>query len=205
MAFKREYEKKGISLPGLIDIVFLLLIFSLVTLSVSQSVIDQPGQDQEDTAFPLPEIESQTAKRLEQELTTILFQIEHNNAEDFSSPLIIYTLLPDEDLEQTVDGALKIAMADSLLHATFPQNFLDLSDRQFRNLRACRLIRKSIRQYKEDNFFEPNPMNSIEIRAVRDTEFKIINYILQFTSTFKDTIPRFMVRTINGKEVVVGV
>jgi hypothetical protein len=48
-------------------------------------------------------------------------------------------------------------------------------------------------------------MNSIEIRAVKDTEFRIINYIMEQVSAYADTIPRLMWRTLTGKETGYGV
>lgn len=204
MAFKREEEKKGISLPGLIDIVFLLLIFSLVTLTVSQSLVDNAGEHDKDAEFKLPEIESAAARKVENELTTLLFQIEHLVENDAASPKVVFALNPDRPNSQTVKTARETAGADSTRFRQFPADFLSLSDAAFSRLAACRFIREEIRRYKEAHFLGPDPTHAIEIRAVRDTEFRIINHILEYTSTFNDTIPRFMVRTISGKEVSLG-
>jgi len=205
MAFKREQDKKGISLPGLIDIVFLLLIFSLVTLTVSQTMTESQGTENKPVDFPLPKVESLAAKQLDQTLSTLLFQIEHADNENLNSPKVVYALNPSYPDSKTVDAARISAGADSTRYRTFPMDFLALSNRQFERLEACRFIRNEIRAYKKAHFFRPEPTNAIEIRAVEDTEFRIINHILEFTSTFKDTIPSFMVRTISGQEVAVGI
>jgi biopolymer transport protein ExbD len=205
MAFKRDEERKGISLPGLIDIVFLLLIFSLVTLSVSQSVADNSGDHDKAVEFQLPEIESVATKQLDADLTTLLFQIEHVNPDDYSTQKVVYVLDPHAPNSATVKLAREHAGQDSTLYRVFPEDFLSLSDRQFQRLEACRFIREKIRSYKNKYFLYPDPTNAIEIRAVKDTEFRIINHILEYTSTFQDTIPSFMVRTVSGKEVVIGI
>ena len=98
---------------------------------------------------------------------------------------------PSRPNSETVKTAREAAGADSTRFRRFPANFLSLSDAAFARLEACRFIRQEIRRYKEAHFFGPDPTQSIEIRAVRDTEFRIINHILEYTSTFNDTIPRF--------------
>lgn len=204
MAFTRKSERKGLSLPGLIDIVFLLLIFSLVTLTVSQSMTESQGTDNKPVDFALPKVESMATKKLEQTLNTLLFQIEHVDQNDLRSAKVVYVLNPFVPDSKTVSAARRVAGLDSTRYRTFPNTFLSLSDRDFQRLEACRFIREEIRKYKNAHFFTPEPSNSIEIRAVEDTEFRIINHILEYTATFKDTIPSFMVRTISGQEVSSG-
>ena len=63
------------------------------------------------------------------------------------------------------------------------------------------MIARAIEEHKEVYFFEPNPTNAIEIRAVKDTEFRIINFIMERCSAYGDTIPRLMLRTLTGREV----
>jgi hypothetical protein len=60
------------------------------------------------------------------------------------------------------------------------------------------MIKNEIIGYKDNHFFEPKPTNSIEIRAVWDTEFRIVNFILETCSALGDTIPRINVRTMSG-------
>jgi biopolymer transport protein ExbD len=201
MAFVREDEKKGLSLPGLIDIVFLLLIFSLVTLSVSQNTLVAKKTGDKDAEFDLPETANPATVDADELLQTLLLQIEHQNPDDLKSPKVVYTLLPSLTDSITVEAARAVAARDSLF-APFPDNFLDMSDHEFWQTSACRLIRESITSYKENHFFRPDPTNSIEIRAVKNTEFRIVNYILEFTSTFGDTIPKFMIRTLSGNDGV---
>ena len=95
------------------------------------------------------------------------------------------------------------AIRDSLF-AVFPQNFLKLTDKKFSQTKACSLIHSQIKKYKDTYFLEPSPTNSVEIRAVKDTEFRIVNFIMEQCSAYGDTIPQIMLRTLAGKEVAVG-
>ena len=195
MAFQRNNERKGLSLPGLIDIIFLLLIFSLVTLSVSESTVDTEVSGENISDIDLPETKTWKTDEVAENLNTLMFQIEH--ADTISSQKIVYILKPSKNGSVTIYQARGIAMRDSIF-AKFPQNFLDMDDREFYNTRACQMIKNAIIGYKDNHFFEPKPTNSIEIRAVRDTEFRIVNFILETCSALGDTIPRINVRTMSG-------
>jgi biopolymer transport protein ExbD len=195
MAFQRDDDKKGLSLPGLIDIIFLLLIFSLVTLSVSESNVDTevPGKNIRD--IDLPETKTWKTDEVPETLNTLMFQIEH--ADTTSSQKVVYILKPSKNGSVKIHQAREIAMRDSIF-AKFPQNFLDMDNQEFSNTRACQMIKNEIIVYKDNHFFEPKPTNSIEIRAVWDTEFRIVNFILETCSALGDTIPRINVRTMSG-------
>ena len=203
MAFVKYDEKKGISLPGLIDIIFLLLIFALVTLSVSQAKVEtQRGGDKE-VEFDLPETKMSETEEVEEVLQTLLLQIEHLDNRDTQSPKVVFVLRPSLKDSVTLQKAKSSAMRDSLF-AVFPSDFIRMDDREFSQAPPCTLISWAIHNYKNENFFEPNNTNSIEIRAVKDTEFRIINFILERCSVYGDTIPRIVFRTLTGKEVRSG-
>ncbi|MFH1943967.1 MAG: hypothetical protein ABIL68_17830 [bacterium] len=203
MAFSRNEEKKELSLPGLIDIIFLLLIFSLVTLSISQAKVETQKKGNRDFDLDLPETKSRESEALDEVLQTLLFQIEHVDNEDQDSPKILFVLRPSVKDSLTLQEAKTKAIADSLF-AVFPEDFIDLSDGEFARTRPCRLIRRAIREHKETYFFKPDPTNAVEIRAVADTEFRIMNFIMEQCSAYGDTIPRFMLRTFMGREVTYG-
>jgi len=198
MAFVRNEEKKGLSLPGLIDIIFLLLIFSLVTLSVSQTKVETQKSGDRDFDFDLPETESRETEEVEEVLQTLLFQVEHVDPSDLESPKILFVLQPSVRHSLTLQEAKLRAIEDSLF-AVFPENFLDLSSWEFAQTPPCRLIRWAIRQHKDAHFLEPNPTHAIEIRAGKDTEFRIVNFIMEQCSAYGDTIPRLMLRTLTGR------
>ena len=204
MAFTRKDEKKGLSLPGLIDIIFLLLIFSLVTLSFSQAKVESKRSGENTDAFDLPEAKVAETVEVEDVLQTILFQVENVDPEDLNSLKTLYVLLPSAVDSLTVEEAKQVAERDSIF-AVFPRGYIGMDDRTFERTDACRLIRSTLRTYVDQNFYEPNSMNSIDIRAVKDTEFRIINYIMEQVSTYADTIPRLMWRTLTGKETADGV
>lgn len=204
MAFHHTEEKKGLSLPGLIDIIFLLLIFSLVTLSFSQAEVDARKRSERAVEFDLPETNVKHTKEAPDLLSTLLLQIEHTDPQDDSSPKIVYVLWPSNGDSITVSQAKERALQDSLFQP-FSTDFLQLSDRAFTQMPPCTLIHWAIHAYKEENFVEPKSTNVIEIRAVRDTEFRIVNFIMEECSAYGDTIPRFTLRTLTGKEVSGGV
>jgi len=203
MAFTKSEEKKGLSLPGLIDIIFLLLIFSLGTLSFSESAGDKDQGGEESVDLQLPEARVTDTFKADEILQTLLFQIEHSVPEDQVSPKVVYVLWPASEDSLNIEQAKNNAIEDSLF-AVFPMNFLDLSKQDFAQTPPCTLIHWALHTYKQDHFREPNYFNTIEIRAIRDTEFRIINFIIEACSAYGDTIPRFTIRTLSGQEVGIG-
>lgn len=199
MPFKHNDERKGLSLPGMIDIIFLLLVFSLVTLSVSQANVEAEKRGEEGVESDLPKTASANTQELEERIRTLVFEVDYTDKEDHRSPKIVYILKPSKGDSLTFAEAKQIARRDSLF-SEFPQNFLALSDQAFGQTSDCRLIRQSLHDYKEEHFFEPGPTNSIEIRAVRETEFRIINYILGCCSAYGDTIPDIAMHTLTQRE-----
>ena len=204
MAFIRKEEKKGISLPGLIDIIFLLLIFSLATFSFSESWNKEQEGGKGAVDFDLPEAKAMETFEPEEVLQTLMFQIEHMDPQDLTSPKAVYILWSSWEDSLTIEEARRHAERDSLF-AVFPPDFLTLSDQDFSQTSPCTLIHWALRTYKNDYFLEPKHSNTVEIRAVRDTEFRIINFIMEQCSAYGDTIPRFMIRTISEEEVDGGI
>ena len=205
MAFSHDDEKKGISLPGLIDIVFLLLIFSLVTLSVSNAPISERTAGEKEIHFNLPKTASQSTSDAGTVLRTLCFQIEYLDAESSGGPKVAYALWPSVRDSITVEEARFRAQQDSLKMAVIPEGIVSMNPQDFERTDFCRMISRNIEEYKARYFNEPRQENSIEIRAERDTEFGLINYILVYAGAFGDTIPSFVVRTLSGREVGHGV
>jgi biopolymer transport protein ExbD len=200
MAFiKKNIEKKGLTLTSLIDIIFLLLIFSLVTLPISQTRVEKKRRGDQGAEFSLPETGSIETEETGRILQTLLFQIELSNPDSIQSPKIVYILWPSiKDSLNLADAKIK-ALRDSLF-SVFPDNFLKMNDLVFSKTAPCSLIRWAVHKYKEDHFFKPDPSNSIEIRADRNTEFRIVNFIMEQCSTYGDTIPRVVLRTLAARE-----
>lgn len=196
---KKDNEKKGLSLPGLIDIIFLLLIFSLVTLSITQAKVETKRRGDQSIEFALPETRSTETEEIDDVLQTLLFQIERADSMYPPNSKIVYVLWPSVKDSLGINEAKINAQEDSLF-AVFPMHFLKMGDLTFSKTEPCRLIQWAIHKYKEEHFFKPDLANSIEIRAVKDTEFRIINFILEQCSAFGDTIPRVVLRTLTVKE-----
>lgn len=201
MPFKRTVDRKGLSLPGLIDIIFLLLIFSLVTLSVSQARIEEKSKGDQSVDFELPEFASRVTEEADKHVATLLFQVEYKEHKNPESPRVVYVLQPAKKGVITVDEAKQAALDDSVF-AEFPADFLSLSDAAFKRLDACRLIKQSLDAYKRENFFKPDLSNSVEIRAVKGMEFRIFSYILELCSAYGDTIPQVNIHALGGREII---
>ncbi len=200
MAFiKKNNDKKGLSLPGMIDIIFLLLIFSLVTLSISQARVETKRRGDQSTEFSLPETRSTETEETGGILQTLLFQIERSDPENVQSPKIVYILFPSIQDSISLEEAKINAQRDSLF-ATFPDNFLKMNDLVFSKTAPCDLIQWAIQKYKEDHFTKPDLSNSVEIRADKNTEFRIVNFIMEQCSVYGDTIPRVVLRTLTARE-----
>ncbi|MFO7890260.1 MAG: biopolymer transporter ExbD [bacterium] len=194
MSFKKDYPKKGISLPGMIDMIFLLLIFSLVTLSYTNPDISHHAGGQPIKRLDLPAINSNLTEEKDIILTTLMFEVKFVE-DDITNPRVLYVLLPSGDTTK-YSHAKREAIEDARCD-TFPDNFLNLNDNAFASLSACQLIRESINDYKKAHFLKPNLNNSVEIRADRNIEFRIFNYILDQCSAYGDTIPRVITRSLS--------
>ena len=94
MAFSKQESRKDLSLPGLIDIIFLLLIFSLVTLSVSSVKVEADEGKGSAVDYNLPEARVKETLEIDKVLQTLLILVEHEDLEESDSPKIVYTLWP---------------------------------------------------------------------------------------------------------------
>ncbi len=195
MPFKKSEDKREVELPTLIDVVFLLLIFFLVTFSVSA-----PGNK---TALPenqadlpnLPEASGSYLINQNEILETLLIQVSHEDRTDAASPKIAYMLWPSVKDSFTVHKAFINAKTDSSAFRVFPDNFLTMNDEEFKNCPPCSLVAAHIDSYKVQYFSKPNPSNHIELRVEKDIEFRIVNHIIDLCSAYGDTIPRLVFRT----------
>ena len=198
VAFQKKEEIKSLELPTLIDVVFLLLIFFLVTISLLRPGLPSPIPGPPRKPFDLPEAKGSKIDGEKEILETLLIQIERKDEKDPLSPKLVYTLWPSIKDSVTLEQARAKAKEDSLF-AEFPPNFLSMGDQEFANSPPCSLIAKSIKDYKNLAFKEPGLSNFIEIRAIKDTEFRIINFIMIQCSAYEDTIPKLVFRTLSEK------
>ncbi|MCD6117321.1 hypothetical protein J7K93_09920 [bacterium] len=206
MAFIKNDERKSLSLPGMIDIIFLLLIFSLVTLSTSESGVEAKKRGEHTDKFDLPHVNQAETYEVSTVLKTLLFQIE----KDTSGAKYVLALWPNVRDSLTLDQARQIAVNNWIASSQkgvkpkfmvkVPENYLKLSEADFKKTDVCKLISSSIRKYQEENFFEPSLSNRIEIRAVKDTEFRLINYIMSESGKYGKLIPRCVFRTLTEEK-----
>jgi biopolymer transport protein ExbD len=196
MAFNRKREQKELNLPSLIDVVFLLLIYSLVTIPIERSETGSAGPADASARkeLELPFVQSRKTAEIDPILRTFVIQIENEVPGDPLSARMVFILKPSEK-DSTLGQAMATAMRDSTF-ARFPDGFLGLSDPDFLQTRACRLIREQIRRFERGRVTPGSSSDRIEIRAVKNTEFRIVNAVMRECSAYGDTLPAIAVRTL---------
>jgi biopolymer transport protein ExbD len=196
MAFIRKREQKELNLPSLIDVVFLLLIYSLLTIPIEKSETStaSPADAKAPREVDLPFVKSRKAVDIDPVLRTFLIQIDNENPQDPGSARVV-TILKPSDKDSTLAQAMETALRDSAF-ASFPADFLAMGEREFSQTRACRLIRDEIRRFERGKPARRDVSRRIEIRAVKNTEFRIVNAIFRECSAFGDSLPAVAVRTL---------
>jgi biopolymer transport protein ExbD len=196
MAFSKKRDQKELNLPSLIDVVFLLLIYSLVTIPIEKSETSSTNTAKASTRkeITLPFVRSRKTLPIDPTLRSFLIQIENETPDDPKSARMVYILKPSEK-DSTVGQARESAVRDSVF-ARFPDNFLEMSDAAFSQTRACRLIRDELRRFERGKMKTMDVSARIEIRAAQNTEFRIVNAIMRECSAYGDTIPAIAVRTM---------
>jgi biopolymer transport protein ExbD len=201
----RDAAEREVELPTFIDMIFLLLIFFIATLTLSTTGEKKPVPSDQQKEFNLPKATGRVVQGEEVHLTNLLFQIENLVQKDSSTSKVLYVLWPDEQNKKTemelyaeIEKNLKAELPDSTYFAVFPENYLDMSYRQQEESRAFALIKDMIRAYHSERlaYSSSKLANTIEIRATRETEFRIINYIMQQCSLFEDDIPKVTFRVM---------
>ncbi len=191
MPFIKKYDQKSLTLPSLIDVVFLLLIYSLVTIPMERG-----GPSEE---FSLPHIQSPKTQDAEGVVKNLVIQIENERPEDPRSPRVVYILLPSQPF-CTIEEARKLALQANRYASLSSDSIRILSDSQFRASKVCRLIQDEIRKYVAIHGNGAHWTSKIEIRAVRNTEFRLLNFILRQCSEYGDLVPSIAVRTLSEME-----
>jgi len=196
MAFKRNEEKNpGLELTSLIDIVFLLLIFFLVSFAFSLAGDVSESKVYSEMRLPktnteLPAIETDV-------LNNLMIQINVDSSGNGSTVRTAYVLWPsyDEGRKRTRGAALQQSLQDSTF-AAFPENFVQVPASGFSAVAACTLITNSIARYVEiEREYRKNKRPIVEIRAAQNTEFKIVNFIMETCSAYGDDMPQVIIRT----------
>lgn len=189
MPFTKKHDQKSLTLPSLIDVVFLLLIYSLVTIPMERG-----GPSEE---FPLPSIQSPIAQDAEAVIKNMVIQIENEIRNDPRTRRVVFILLPTQR-NITIEEAKRMAIQAQRYASLSSDSIRTLSDSQFRTSTMGRLIRNEIQNYV-NRFPRTNRprINRIEIRAVQNTEFRLLNFILRECSEYGDSIPSIAVRILS--------
>ena len=196
MTFKKGIQLKEIELVGLIDIVFLLLIFFLLTIVVN------PGGKKEATPpiepldkMPEAEMKGSDIDRL---VSTLIIQVEYDSTRE-GSPFCAYFIEKDKDQKTTLFRiAYTRAKEDTNRWADIPPNFDQLLEHH-KNIASQENIppdymAPKVIQLVEEKVPENRENGYIEIRAAGNTEFGFINFIL--TECSADTINYVAFRTL---------
>jgi|GEM_PF-533533 len=212
MANKKEKKnkyffenKREIELPTLIDMVFLLLIFFISTLSLSSSG-DQDLPTPSRKSFTLPRARGETSVLTDEILSTLLIQVTHVN-DNPASPKVVYILQPDEQNKLTEVQALKKvkeeisrSSPDSSHYGIVPENAFEMPGAVRDTTHVFSIIRQNIQEYTEEHLHTPSISNTIEVRAAQDTEFGIINYIMEQCSQYGNLIPKITFRVLSSEK-----
>ena len=194
MAFKRQDNPRELELTSLIDIVFLLLIFFLVSFAFSMAGDVSQSKSLNELALPKSSMSQVPIKG--NKLLNLLIQIMPDTA-SASQTRAVFVLWPSYDGEEalTEEMAFKKTLSDSTF-SNFPLDYLKLPATEFTKTDACKLISLSIKQYVErERLLRQNERPMIEVRAEKNTEFKILNFILEQCSLYDEHVPQIIFRT----------
>jgi len=195
MAFKRDIPPERNELTSLIDIVFLLLIFFLISFSFSLTA--DVNESKVYSEIELPKTNTDLPVMRDDRLENLMLQIVPDTTGGVNTRKVLVLWPAYEDTASISRGqALLTALEDSTF-ASFPEFFLFLPDAEFARLPASQLIAQSIAQYVEDEkFYHGNTRPIVEVRAEKNTEFRIISFIMDQCSAYKDAIPQIIIRTV---------
>ena len=194
MAFKRTEEKAGLELTSLIDIVFLLLIFFLVSFAFS--LTGNVSESKIYSEMPLPKTNTDLPPVDSDVLNNLMIQL-NSDSTATGVQRTAYVLWPSYNgaKKLTRGSALQTTMKDSTF-ASFPIDFIRMQKKEFTSVPACTLITGSVARYVElEKDFRRNKRPIVEIRADKNTEFKIVNFIMETCSAYGDNMPQVIVRT----------
>jgi hypothetical protein len=198
MAFHRAKPgKKNLWFPSLMDVIFMVVIFSILNIQISPMVNEEPGEGRENVP-DLPLIAESQIDAADT-LQTIMFYINYNDTLPVHGPKRISVLKPEIGRTRTIRQALDLAFLDTVrLSKLLPMDMGSLGRMEFERTGACRMIRDQIHEYKNSQLLSLDPKNphAVEISAVQGTEYRIIDYIMRQCAVYGDTIPLCIFRTL---------
>ena len=127
------------------------------------------------------------------------------------SPEIVYILWPDKKHRRTENDAYEILKSemkktspDSSFYATITSNLMNLDKKEFEKSRPCFLIAENIKKFQDEYLKVSRASNAIEVKAVKDTEFRFVNFILEQCGKYKDFIPKVNFHVLSGQGNISG-
>ncbi len=197
MTFRKSSTQKEIELPTFIDIVFLLLIFFIVSFS---PVAPKVGEAKLELNLPIAEGAGEVESN--ELLETILIEILPLKEEEKMIGFRVSVLLPFDSYASQKGGlTYRDAKSNSSQRQEdLPLDVSNLSDREFSRLPAIQLLNDQIDRYVASKFRVPRPSNRIEIRADKEVQFRVINAVMEKCSSYGDLIPSLVFRTKFKKE-----
>lgn len=195
MAFQRKENERSLELISLIDIVFLLLLFFLVSFAFT--LAGEVSDTKTYSEIELPKTDTQLPVIKSDVLENLMIQIMPDTSR-FGVSRRVYVLWPSFEDTTKVSRmqAFHRARQDSTF-AVFLPDFLRLPNDEFFSSPPCTLISNSIARYIEmEKFYHGNVRPTVEVRAERTTEFKIVNFIMSVCSSQQQAIPQIIIRTV---------
>lgn len=200
MAFPKAEVQKDIELPTFIDIIFLLLIFFLLTYSPIPPSVGQASLE-----LNLPIAEGATKVNPSEKLETLMVEILPVNKEKPEEGYWVSVLLPFEDFG--IDREIPLSYQQAKIFARtynrqkiLPANYVSLRKQEFLDLPAVQMIAEQLDRYVNRKLRVPKITNRIEIRADKEVTFRIINFVIEKCSSYGDLIPSLVFRTMYQKE-----
>lgn len=174
-----------IELPTLVDVVFLLLVFFLCTLTTAGKEDPVPGPTSD---FDLPKTREQISPLDSKVLKTLLIHIV--NLDQPGDEKAVYFLWPDLAVNKTEEQAIdeinrqiNAQEPDSQYYAVIHDVGVFLQTvRDGVSTPASRTIESNLENYIKNYMNSSMGMTPIQIRAVKDTEFGLINHFFNTCS-----------------------
>ena len=152
MAFRRIEARKDFELPTFIDIIFLLLIFFLLTYSPVPPKVGQSTLE-----LNLPEAAGTAKVNQNEKLETMMIEIMPVNKEKPEMGLQVSVLLPFENYDMEKAGAVAYKDAKKFAKTyqredVLPTEYVTLGKSEFMNLPAVKLINDQLDRYVQEKF-----------------------------------------------------
>ena len=191
MALKYNGTRQGLSLPGLIDIIFLLLVFAIVKLvgyDAGPKEIEK-GTMSRTLLDGMPELTVYQANKVE-DITTLTVQIENFVVENPPSTRRLILMKGSRANPVPYMAALRNAeengrtwqLPDKATIARMPVS-------QLGALEPFGAIRDSLIADIQALYPHDDQSNTLEMRAIETTEFNLLDFVLSICASLDPRVP----------------